>query len=160
MQNVRRRDLRTASGAALRLGRYPQAEALLRQLQAIPREQASGDDPREASMGIAAALAHAIALQGRNAEAQKLLQPALDYYRQEQQAGAHATTFRYDLGYALYASALSRAAGTPERTKDLAEASRLIDGASIEARQLAYMRELTRWIAAAQGHPQGGTPLG
>ena len=160
MQNVRRRDLGIAAGAALRLGRYPQTEALLRQLQAIPREGASGDDPQEANMGIATTLAHAIALQGRNAEAQKLLQPALDYYRKEQQAGAHGTSFRHDFAYALYASALTRAAGTPERARDLTEASRLIDGASIEVRQMSFMRELTRWIAAAQGHPQGGTPVG
>ena len=111
-------------------------------------------------MGIAAVLAHAIALQGRNAEAQKLLQPALDYYREKQQAGAHATSFRYDFAYALYVGALSRAAVAPERAKDLAEASRLIDGVSIEARQLTFMRELARWIAATQGHAQGGAPLG
>ncbi|MGH8063071.1 MAG: hypothetical protein ACREO7_13765, partial [Pseudoxanthomonas sp.] len=160
MQNVRRRDLRIASGATLRLGRYPQAEALLQQLQGIPRDRNSGDDPQEASMGIAAALAHAISLQGRNGEAQKLLQPALDYYRQEQQAGAHGTSFRYDFAYALYVSALTRAADTSERAKELTEASRLLDGASVEARQLADMRELARWIAAAQGHPQGGAPLG
>lgn len=160
MRNVRRRDLRIASGAALRLGRYPQAEALLRQLQAVPRDRRSDDDPQEANMGIATTLAHAIALQGRNAEARKLLQPALDYYRQQQQAGANGTTFRHDSAYALYVSALSRTAGTSERVKELAEASRLLDGASSEARQLAFMRELARWVAAAQAHPQGEIPLG
>ncbi len=111
-------------------------------------------------MGIATTLAHAIALQGRNAEARKLLQPALDYYRQQQQAGANGTTFRHDSAYALYVSALSRPAGTSERVKGLAEASRLLDGASSEARQLAFMRELARWVAAAQAHPQGEIPLG
>ena len=163
MRMALRPNLANGSSAALRLGRYAQAEALARQWQGLPFDVFSGGagDQKELDARAANVLAHAVVLQGRGEEARKLLEPGLAYYRQQQQDGAHGTSFRREFAYALYISALTHGADAAERAKELAEAARLIDGASAEVRQLADMRELTRWIAAAQQkNAQGTTPLG
>ena len=151
-------DLRVASHAAIRLGRYAQAETLARRWLAAPADLRSEADPKNRASRASAALSHAIAMQGRIDDARKTLQPALDYYEKEQQAGAHGTTFRGDFAYALYVSALARPAdaeGRAKRDADLTQATQLIDGASMEAQQLADMREVTRLIAAARTSPRG-----
>jgi tetratricopeptide (TPR) repeat protein len=143
----------TASHAAIRLGRYPQAEALARRWLALPPDLRSEDDPRIQTSQAAATLGHALALQGRNDEAQTALQPALAFYHQEQQAGALGTDFRQDFAYALYVSALAQAdaaEGRAKRVADLGDAARLIDGSSAEAQQLASMREVAGLIVAAR----------
>ena len=90
-------------------------------------------------------------MQGRTGDAQAALQPALAYYRREQQAGAHDTQFRHDFGYALYVSELARdTADAAQRNTDLDQAAQQIDGASAEAQELANMREVAGWIAAAR----------
>ena len=102
---------------------------------------------------IRSVLADAVAMQGRDDEAQKTLQPALAYYREQQQAGAHGTTFRHDYAYALYVGAISQpddAVGRKQRSADLDQAGKLIDGASKEAQQLADMRWVSSSIAAAR----------
>jgi tetratricopeptide (TPR) repeat protein len=147
--NILSSNLRTAAMAAMRLGRYPQAEALARQWLALPPNPASEDDPRARTSSASALLAHALAMQGRADEARTILQPALDYYGKEQQAGAHGTTFRGDYAYALYASALTLASEPAKRQAALNQAANLIAGASAEARNLADMRELSGLIAAA-----------
>ena len=50
-------------------------------------------------------LAHAIAKQGRGAEAQAVLAPALAYYDREKSAGAIGTDFRLAYAEALYVNA-------------------------------------------------------
>ena len=81
-----------------------------------------------------------------------MLQPALAWYRQQQQAGAQETDFRYDFAYALYVDAIAQAAdaaGASQRSADLKEAAAQIDGASDEAKRLADMRYVSGLIAAA-----------
>ena len=92
-------------------------------------------------------------MQGRDAEARETLQPALDYYAQQFKADAQGTTFRHDYAYALYVSAITQpadAAGRKQRKNDLAEASKLIAGASKEARQLTNMRYVANLISEAR----------
>ena len=94
-----------------------------------------------------------VALLGGNDEAQAALQPAMTFYREEQQAGAAGTNFRQDFAYALYVSAHARtndADGHAKRIADLTDAVRLIDGSSAEAKQLASTRELSGLITAAR----------
>jgi len=151
--NVLRGTLNTASAAAIRLGHYAQAEALARKWQSVPRDPTSDSDPKERNSRNAALLAQASVMQDRIDEARSTQESALTYYRQEQQAGARGTSFRYDFAYALYVSALARPAnveGHAQRNADLAEAAKMIDGASAEARRMATFRELTNWISSAR----------
>lgn len=139
----------TAAEAALRLRRYPQAEALARHLLAIPANP-NEFDPQARAAKAQSVLARALAMQGRNDEAGKTLRPAMDYYHRQLQAGAKGTTFRRDYAYALYASALAQsadAAGAAQRATDLKEAAAQIAGASAQAQQLANMRYLASLIA-------------
>jgi hypothetical protein len=89
-------------------------------------------------------------MQGRNDEAQKVLQPVIAWYRQEQQAGATGTSFRYDYAYALYVDSLiapAGAAGSKQRETDLDQAARLLAGASPEAQRLESMRRVSGLVA-------------
>ena len=140
-----------AAEAAIRLGRYAQAEALAGRALKLPRAPFDEEDPRVATSSFGAVLAHAVALQGRNDEAIKILQPALAYYREQQQVGAHGTNFRRDFAYALYVSAIAApadAAGRKQRKADLDEAAKQIAGASAEAQKLADLRYVSDLIAA------------
>jgi hypothetical protein len=152
-RNLLAGNLRIASQAAIRLGRPAQAEAMTRRWLALPPNRNSQADPHIEKSSAQAMLAHAIAMQGRPDEARTTLQPALDWYRKEQQAGAHETSFRREFAYALYVSALSQsadAAGVKQRATDLQEAAAQIDGASEEAKRMANSRYLSGLIAAAQ----------
>jgi tetratricopeptide (TPR) repeat protein len=153
--NILYGNLSTATFAALRLGRYPQAESLARRWLALPPIPTSEDDPKLRSSAASAGLANAVALQGRTDEARRILQPALAYYRQEQQAGAKGTTFRGDYAYALYVSALTLASDPAQREAALDAAETLIRGASAEAQALADMREVSGLIAAARAPKHG-----
>ncbi len=151
--NVLRGNLNTASAAAIRLGRYAQAETLARRSQSVPADPTSDQDPKERNSRASVVLAHAIVMQARIDEARSTLEPALTYYRQQQQAGALRATIRYDFAYALYVSALARGAdaeGRARRNADLAEAAKLIDGAPAEVRRTATFRELANWISSAR----------
>ncbi|MES2404682.1 MAG: hypothetical protein V4567_10160 [Pseudomonadota bacterium] len=143
--------LNAAARAAVQLGRYAQAETLARQwLAIIPNSIAVQTDPKPLQSRATCMLAAAIAMQGRNDEARKLLQPALAYYIAEQKAGATGTTFRHDYAYALYVSAISQpgdANGRKQRDAALTEAAAQIAGASAEAQKLADMRRLSDLIA-------------
>ncbi|MEO6967318.1 MAG: hypothetical protein ABI132_02525 [Rhodanobacteraceae bacterium] len=155
-RNMLEGNLTTASEAAIRLGRYAQAETLARQWLALPANPTSEADPQIRASQARTTVAHALAMQGRNDEAQKTLQPALAYYAGEQKAGASGTTFRHDFAYALYVSAIASpvdAAGRANREAALTEAATLIAGASAEAQQLADMRYVSSLIAAARTAP-------
>src|SRR6185437_770720 len=115
--NILRGNLQTATFAAIRLGRYRQAEATARRSLTIPVFNPGGDDPQIAVSRARSALAHAIAMQGRNDEAQKALQPVLAYYEGEQKTGATGTTFRHDYAYALYVSAIASSADAAGRAQ-------------------------------------------
>jgi hypothetical protein len=151
--NSMRGALQIAVPAALASGRLAQAEALARRLQNVPPDPQSDADPRVDASLARAFLAHSLVLQDRREEAQKELAPALDFYRQQQKAGARATGYLRDFTYALYVSALAQdGAG---RAAALAEAQRVLGGMSEEARQLTTMRRLAGWIADARAG-QGG----
>ena len=149
--------VRAASLAALRLGRYAQAETLARRWLAMPSDSTSNANPRDESSRARATLAQALAMQSRGAEARTTLQPALDYYQHEQQLGAQATSFRYGYAYALYVSSLTLTSDSDraKRQAALNEAATLIAGASAEAKSLADMREMAGWIAAARASKGG-----
>jgi hypothetical protein len=149
MDNAVRGALQTAVPAALQLGRGAQAEALGRRLRKVPTDLQGDNLPELEAAQAQALIAHALALQGKADEARKELAPALDYFRKELQAGAFETNFRRDYAYALYVSALAAADGGA-RAAALAEAARVIDGASDEARQLAMFRQLAGMIATAR----------
>jgi tetratricopeptide (TPR) repeat protein len=153
--NMLNGSLRTAATAALRLGHYPQAEALARRWLALPPNSRSEDDPKQRSSAAAVVLANAVVLQGRTDEARTILQPALAYYQQEQQAGARGTTFRGDYAHALYVSALTSASDPAKREAALDTAATLIQGASPQAQGLADMRRLSGLIAGARGPKRG-----
>jgi hypothetical protein len=149
--------LGVVSRAALRLGRYAEAEAAARRRMAMPpMSGSSGDDPRKDMFKRRVPLAHAIAKQGRGAEAQTVLAPALAYYDREQKAGAIGTDFRLAYAEALYVNALAQgtdAAGLATRERALARSAELISGASAEVQRLVATRELSGWIASARSSP-------
>jgi len=153
--NLTRRNLRTATIAALRLGRHPQAETLARRWLALPPNPASEEDPKQLSSSARAALAHAVQMQGRTDEARSILQPALAYYQQEQAAGAEETSFRGDYAYALYVHALTFTGDQAKREAALDQAANLVAGASTEAKALSDMRALSGSITAAREPKHG-----
>ena len=137
--------------AALRLGRDADAEAAARRRMELPLSVLSSpvaDKARRQTL-----LALAVAQQGRGAEAQGILAPALEYYARERKAGAGGTTFRLEYAEALYASALAQgadSAGRAARQRDLAAGAELLAGVSPEVQQLSLTRELAARIAAAR----------
>ncbi|HEX5961680.1 MAG TPA: hypothetical protein VFY97_10610 [Rhodanobacteraceae bacterium] len=139
-----------AAEASILTGDYARAESFARRLRALPPNNRSESDPRSRTARASVVLADAVARQGRSAEAEKILQPALDWYRGQQQAGAAGVTFRQDFAYALYVEALAGGDGRSRRNTDLAEAATLIDTAPGEARNTVRMRQLAGWIAAAR----------
>ncbi len=146
--------LNVATRASMQLGRYAQAETLARQwLAIIPNATATQADPKPRESRARYILAQAIAMQGRRDEAKATLQPAMTWYRQEQQAGATGTSFRHDYAYALYVDSLiapAGAAGSKQRGADLDQAARLLAGASPEAQRLSAMRHISGLIAKAR----------
>ena len=151
--NILDSSLRVAAIAAIRLGRAQQAEALARRWLVVPQDPSNTSDPQVRQSSAQAVLAHTLALQGRLDEARSTLQPALAWYRQQQQAGAQETDFRHDFAYALYVDAISQApdpAGASQRNADLTDAQAQIDGASDEAKRLVDMRSVIDLIAAAR----------
>jgi hypothetical protein len=156
-KNNLRYNLTTAAMSAIRLGQGARAEPLARQLVALPDDPGSQSDSQELASRNEAILAHAVALQGRGDETRTILQPALAYYQKEQRGGAHGTSFRRDYAYALYVDALARGPDADSRAKretGLAEAAKLIAGASAEVQKLSAVRELSDLIATARaGRP-------
>jgi hypothetical protein len=151
--NALRFSLTTASAAAIRLGRYAEAEAKSRERLALPPSRFGTADPQDETSRASVMLAHAIALQGRLDEARELVQPQIDIYRGEQKRGANGVSFHGDLAYALYVSAITRVDRNPDRAQagaELADATRLLAALPAEARQLADIRQLDDWIAQAR----------
>jgi hypothetical protein len=155
--NMMDADLGTATQAAIRLGRYPQAEALGRRWLAVPADPSSEKGSQVDPSSARTAIANAIAMQGRLDEANRFLQPALAYYQHEQEAGAHGTVFRHDYAYALYVSALTFTSDADQAKREAAlnEADTQIAGAPAEARDMADMREVASLIAAARTAKHG-----
>ena len=141
-----------ASEASLRLGHYADAESAGRRRMTFPSNP-TADDPLGEVARRQLLLALSIAKQGRGAEAQTVLAPALEYYRREKAANANGTLFRRDYAEALYVSALAQEndpAGRSAREQALKQAAELLSGASADAQQTVEMRELAAWIAEAR----------
>jgi tetratricopeptide (TPR) repeat protein len=156
--NLNRFALATSALAAIRLGRYAEAEAASRERLALPPNLNADADPQDEKSRATVVLAHAIAAQGRGAEALELLAPMLDGYRAEQKAGASGTTFQRDLAYALFVEAIAQpmdATGRARRDGALAAAQREFDALSDEARQVSDVRDLGGWIGKERGAPVG-----
>jgi len=140
--------------AAIRLGRYEDAEAAARRHLALP--PSAFGDPASHAAREQVHLAHALAAQGKDAEAAQVLAPALGDYQDRKQAGATGTSFRLDYAEALYVSTLIQApdpAGRAARRQALDAAAAELSTASAEVRQLREARELARWIAEARSAP-------
>ncbi|HJR09804.1 MAG TPA: hypothetical protein VJ823_00155 [Rhodanobacteraceae bacterium] len=150
--------LQTAARAALMTGDYKHAEAFARRLQALPNSPSSEADPRERIATNAVLLAHALAGQARNDQARAALQPALDYYREQQKAGASGVQFRYDFAYALYVDVLASTGDgglARQRADNLSAAAQLIADAPGDGRNTVRMRQLSGLIATARTKPNG-----
>jgi hypothetical protein len=148
--NMLRNALTNVSHVALRTGRYGEAEAAATERAALPPNAFSEADPRDEQSRAQSTLAHALALQGRGAEALAASGPALAYFEAQAKAGVAGLTFSRDLSYALFVDALARPAGDARRAAQLERAARLIDGLSTEARALLDIRELRGWIEDAR----------
>jgi hypothetical protein len=150
-QNLRRFSLTTQAVAAIRMRRYAEAEALSRARLDLPDDSFSEADPQDETSRAKVVLAHAIAEQGRGAEALGLVEPVLVRYRDERTRGADGVSLRRDVAHALFVSAISQpadAAGRAKKFAALAEASALIGGLSAEAQRLADLRIVAEMIAA------------
>ena len=148
--NLMRGSLSSVLHAALRTGRYGEAETAARERVGLPPNQFSEGDPKEDVARAQSSLAHALALQGRNADALQVSGPALAYFVAQAEAGRAGLSFTKDSSYALYADALARPVGDAQRAAQLARAARLIDALSREARALLDIRELRGWIDDAR----------
>ena len=156
--NLVRFALITSTTAAVRLGRYAEAEAASRERLAVPPNLDANADPQDETSRATVLLAHAIAAQGRGAEALELLAPVLDGYRAEQKAGAGGTSFQRDLAYAYYVEAIAQPADDAARARRaaaLAAAQREFDALSNEARQMSDFRVLGGWISQERGAHAG-----
>jgi tetratricopeptide (TPR) repeat protein len=146
--------LSLATETALRLGRYAEAESAARQQLEVPITGALAIDPEWLQRETTIRLTHAIAGQGRPAEALEMLEPELVQYRARRQEGAMGTRFVRSLVHALYVSAIAQpdgAAGQARRQAALAEAADVLGALSAEARQTSDSRVLAEWLAAADG---------
>jgi hypothetical protein len=151
---VLRSALASATESALRLGRYAEAEAAARARLEVPITGVLFTDPEELLAETHVGLAHAIARQGRPAEALEVLEPELARYRARWQAGIRETRSQRSFAHALYVSAIAQpedAAGQARRQAALAEAAEVLAALSAEARQTTDIRVLAEWLAAADG---------
>jgi hypothetical protein len=148
--NLLRAALTSVSHAALRTGRYGEAEAAATERAALPPNAFTEADPTDDLSRAQVTLAHALVLQGRGAEALAAGGPALAHFDSQVGKGQVGLTISRDLGYALFIDALARPAGNARRAAQLERAARLIDGLSTEARALLDMRELRGWIESAR----------
>jgi len=143
-----------STDAALRLGRYAEAEAWARERLDVP-VRTTDIDPGDLHAETRIGLAHAIAMQERLTEASELLAPELARYRENLEQGARGVRFHQNFAHALYVSAITQPedeAGRPRREAALAEAEGLLAGLSAEARGHPQSRALMAWIEAA-GRP-------
>jgi hypothetical protein len=148
--NVLRNTLATLTQAALRTGRYGEAEAAAREHVALPPNPFSELDPQDEKSRAQVTLAHALVLQGRADEGRAITEAEIPRYRAELKGGADGLAFTKDFACALYVDALARPAGDPRRDADLAEALRQLDTMGEEVNRLVDIRELRSRIEDAR----------
>ena len=157
----RRQALSQASLAALKLGRFADAEAHARSLLSLPVPHSTWSEPmllmQPDDLGWARVLlAQSQVAQANTAEALRTLEPPIALYRKMQTAGVSHLTFRQRFARALYVQALAQPAdpgGIAQRRSSLAEAAKLLNELSDEARELHDTKELLSWIGAAREKP-------
>jgi tetratricopeptide (TPR) repeat protein len=140
--------------AALRTGRFGEAEAAARKMmghpfnmRALKRRSVNLDARYSVQLG------HALVGLGRKSDARPILEAAITVYRASRARGADGTTFRLDFAGGLYQ--LSRAqeddeAGRAKRSALLGEAAGVLFGLSTEAQDLVSSKELAKWVGAAR----------
>jgi hypothetical protein len=148
--NFLRNTLATLTLAALRTGRYGEAEAAARERAALPPNPFSELDPKDEKSRAQLTLAHALVLQGRTDEARGITDVEVPRYQGALKGGAGGLSFARDYAYALYVDALTRPPGDPRRNSKLLEASRQLDAMGEEANRLVDIRELRNRIGAAR----------
>jgi hypothetical protein len=153
--NLLRSALAGATDSALRLGRYAEAESAARARMEVPlSEGVAVVDPEELHAETRLGIAHAIAKQGRQAEALALVEPELARYVALWDTGVTDTRLQRNRIHALYVSAIAQpadAAGQARRQAALAEAAEVLSAVPAEARQTTEFRALAGWLTAAGG---------
>jgi hypothetical protein len=146
--------LETVFTSALHTGKFDVAEAAARRHGELPMGGTADSGLHKALRQVE--MARALVGQGKRAEAQAALQPALDLIRERTSSGTVGTGLRRSYAEALYVEA-SVQGGDPDgrkaRQRALDEASAVLAGVSAEARQLRSMREVSEEIAAARAMP-------
>src|SRR5262249_35997988 len=158
LNRLKRRALSDATRAALKLRRFVEAETTARALLSMPLLHGETGDAMCLSqpddLGWAPVLlAEAEVGLGQSAEALKTIEPGLALYREMQLQGVTHVTFIQHFARALYVQALAEPdgpSGTTNRQEAFAQAFRLLNDLSDEARQLLDTKELLAWIGAEQ----------
>jgi tetratricopeptide (TPR) repeat protein len=143
--------LETVSDSATQLGRYAEAEAVVRRHDALPPALSGDLEMHKALRQVE--LARALHGQGKRAEARTTLAPALALFRERTRTGAMGLDLRRSYAQALYVEALLQdddPAGRRVRERSLVDAAAVLAGASAEAREMRTLRELSAEIAAAR----------
>jgi len=148
--NFLRNTLATLTLAALRTGRYGEAEAAARERASLPPNPFSELDPQDEKSRAQVTLAHALVLQGRTDEARAITEVEVPRYQAELKDGAGGLAFNKDYSYAMYVDALARPVGDPRRGANLASALRQLDAMGEEANRLVDIRELRSRIENAR----------
>jgi hypothetical protein len=153
---LQRQALDQAAQAALRLGRFDEAETAARLLLSLSQEREEADlfddEPDHAFWGRVL-LAQAAVRQNRKAEALKTLEPALVHYHAAEVQGATRLSFCQHFARALYVQALAELdddAGKARRREELDKAARVLQTIPEEGRQLLNSGELLSWIDGAR----------
>ncbi len=157
----RRQALSQASLAALKLRRFADAETHARALLSLPVSHSIWSEPmllmQPDDLGWARVLlAQSQVAQANPFEALRTLDPAIALYRKMQSEGVSHLTFRQRYARALYVQALAQPAdpgGIAQRQSSLAEAAKLLNELSEEARALHDTKELLSWIGATREKP-------
>jgi serine/threonine protein kinase/tetratricopeptide (TPR) repeat protein len=158
LNQLKRRALSDAACAALNLKRYGEAETFSHTLITLPLLRTESSErmllPQPDDLGWGRVLlAEAQLGQAHPAEALQTLEPALTLYREMQAQGVTHLSFRQHFARALYVQARAQpvtAEGVAQRRGSLAEAARLLNQLSEEAKQLHDSKELLAWVSAAQ----------
>jgi serine/threonine protein kinase/tetratricopeptide (TPR) repeat protein len=156
---VKRSVLSDSARAALRLERFGEAETFARSMQAVPILHSEWSDfllvilPQDDVEWSQVLLAQALLGQGRKEDALKTLDPALALYREMRAEGVQHVDFVQRFTRALYVQALAQpsdSVGFAKRRDCLAEASKVLNELSEEAKQLHDSKEILGWLEAAR----------
>ena len=154
LEGSKRRNRSWLAESALRLGNYEEAATTAR--EALTNPLAARSDVltlKDIKARDQTRLGQALLGAGRRNDALVPLGEALVHYRALQAKGATDVYFRYNFARALYYAALAQAgdeAGVVQRHRLLDEASTLLDGLSLEARNLLFQKELIQWVTEAR----------